>query len=209
MIVSNQYFDPNPVLVNANKLKVYHSLQGQKIVPTEAPRGLVADLKGKEGVSTDINKNEEIQDGQLENQEKKGSTDEDIEGAQISTPRSTGFGQMSTGKETLRGKGNEENSTVTCAIIVVENRLQEAKIKIKQLWVEEILKKLAYSQKKDEKIKLIGEESDRLKYSRNTQSRNMWEGAKFKNSSQASKEVIIRYAVKGGGTTAVNNVEAN
>ena len=49
LIVSDQYFDPNPVLVNANKLKVYHTLQEQTIVPTKAPRGLVADLGGKEG----------------------------------------------------------------------------------------------------------------------------------------------------------------
>ena len=166
LIVSDQYFDPNPVLVNANKLKVYHTLQGHKIVPIEAPRGLVADLRGKEGVIT--NNEEKIQDGKLKNQGTEGSVgEEDDKSAQISTPRSTGFGQISIEQETLRGRGNEENSTVTtCAIIVVENRLQEAKIRIKHLWVEEILKKLAYSQKKDEKIKLIGEESDRIKYSR-------------------------------------------
>ena len=165
LIISDQYFDSNPVLVNANKLKVYHTLPGHKIVPTEAPRGLVADLRGKEGVITD--KDEEIQDGKLENQGIEWSVgEEDDKNAQISTPRSTGFGQISTEQETLRESGNKENSTVTtCAIIVVENRLQEAKIRIKKLWAEEILKKLAYSQKKDEKIKLIGEESDRLKYS--------------------------------------------
>ena len=140
LIILDQYFDPNLVLVNANKLKVYHTLQlGHKIVPTEAPRGLVANLRGKEGVITD---NEDIQDGKLENQGTEGSVgEEDDKNAQISTPQSTGFGQISTEQETLRERGNEENSTITCAIIVVENRLQEAKIRIKQLRVEEILKK--------------------------------------------------------------------
>ena len=47
--------------MNVNKLKVYHTLQEQEIVPTEAPRGLVADLRGKEGVITD--NDEEIHDG--------------------------------------------------------------------------------------------------------------------------------------------------
>ena len=140
LIVSDQYFDPNQVLVNANKLKVYHTLQGHKIVPTEAPRGLVADLRRKEGVITD--NDEEIHDGKLENQGIEGSVgEEDNKNAQISTPRSTGFGQISTEQETLLENSNEENSTVTiCAIIVVENRLPEAKIRIKKLWVEEILK---------------------------------------------------------------------
>ena len=132
LIVSDQYFDPNPVLVNANKLKVYHTLQGHTIVPTEAPRGLVVDLRGKEGVITD--NDEEIPDGMLENQGIEGSVgEEDDKSTQLNTPRNIGFGQISTKQETIRESGNEENSTVTCAIIIIENRLQEAKNRIKKL----------------------------------------------------------------------------
>ena len=134
-----------------NKLKVYHTLYRQKIVPTEAPRGLVTDLRGNKGVITD--NDEEIHDGKLENQGIEGSVgEEDDKSTQISTPRNTGFGQISTKKETIRESGNEENSTVTtCTIIVVENRLQEARNMNKKLWVEEILKNEYIKKRKTKK----------------------------------------------------------
>ena len=93
---------------------------------------------------------EEIQNGKLENQGIEGLVgEEDDKSTQISTPRNTGFGQISTKQETIQESGNEENSTITiCIIIIVENRLHETKNRIKKLWAEEVLKKLVYSKKK-------------------------------------------------------------
>ena len=59
-----RHFDPNLVLVNANKLKVYHTPEGQKlseVVPTEAPRGLVDDFKGEEGIIRNLKEEEILQ----------------------------------------------------------------------------------------------------------------------------------------------------
>ena len=92
----------------------------------------------------------------------------------------------------LRESGNEENNTVTtCAIIIIENRLQEARNRIKKLWAEEILKKLVYSKKKDEKKKLIREESDRLKYSGTLNLGIRGKGLKLRVAARRQKESLL------------------
>ena len=82
------------------------------------------------------------------------------------------------------------------------------------------IKKLSYSQKKDEKIKLLGEESDRLKYSRIFNLRicgkelNLKVAAKHRKGSlldTSSKDVVQRRSVSSkpaeqGGDTTIERV---